>query len=278
MNTTTILNTLLILAIVWVSVAILYLVVGLVTHLVTRCRSEIRYNKRLKEFDKQSNKETSKEEIESEKSTKKEDALASLVAKSRPYIPPATSKEFPTLPATSPSEKGVENIDTFASELPELSGNSDDVSEEENELQIDYSDDMEEVDIEQNEREALLIFDEPTATEPSHSGGVLVKELVRLQQASQKEKLDEEEAEAVRETITKLQGTDLMEQYNKNNALFELEGKAIMKGIREVEVKEVEREEGEAESQSSFIVEQTSDISTSDTSDGEEERPLSYYL
>ncbi|MBR8713883.1 hypothetical protein [Porphyromonas levii] len=252
MNTTTILNTLLILAIVWVSVAILYLIVSLVTHLATRCRSKLRF--------------------ESEKTTEKEEALTSLVGKCRPYIPPANSNDFPTLPATSSSEKAVENIDTFASELPEQSGDSVAISEEENELLIDYSDDMEEVDLEQNEREALLIFDESSATEPPHSGGILVRELARLQQASQKEELDEEETEAVRETITKLQGTDLMEQYNKNFVLFEERNKGLMKVIREVE----EKEQNKATESQTLLI--NNEESKSSTSDEQEERPLSYYL
>lgn len=253
MNTTTILNTLLILAIVWVSIAILYLIVRLVTHLATRCRSKLRF--------------------ESEKTTEKEEALTSLVGKSRPYIPPANSNDFPTLPATSSSEKAVENIDTFASELPEQSGDSVAISEEENELLIDYSDDMEEVDLEQNEREALLIFDESSATEPPHSGGVLVRELARLQQASQKEELDEEETESVRETIIELQGTDFLEQYKKNWIHIDKESKGILKVIREVE------EQGqETESKNSSIINQIPDSSTSKTSKDEEKKPLSYYL
>lgn len=253
MNTTTtsILNTLLILAIVWVSMAILYLIVGLVTHLVTKCRFEIRYRKRKKEFDELS---------------KKEEAAFSLVGRSRPYIPSSPSNDFPIVPATSSPEKAVENIDTFALELPESLGNSDDVTEEDNELQIDYSDDMEEVDAEQEEREALLIFEESTVPEAPHSGGVLVKELALLQRTSQKEEL-EEEADAVRETITKLQGTDFMEQYKKNMAHFNVESKGIMKLIREVETKEVE-------SQSSLVVE----VATADSSEVVEEHPLSYYL
>lgn len=115
MNTTTtsILNSLLILAIVWVSVAILYLIVGLVTHLVTKCRSEIRYRRRLKEDNKKATKE-----IERAKATKVEETPFSLVGRSRPYIPPSPSNDFPIVPAPSSSEKAVENVDTFALNCP----------------------------------------------------------------------------------------------------------------------------------------------------------------
>lgn len=270
MNTTTtsILNTLLILAIVWVSMAILYLIVGLVTHLVTKCRSEIRYRKRLKEDNKKATKE-----IEAANAIKNEEVPFSLVGKSRPYISPSPSNDFPIVPATSPSEKSVENVDTFVPESPEQSGNSDEVIEEDNELQIDYTDDMEEVDEEQNEREALLIFDEPIAKEPLHSGGVLVKELALLQKTTQKEALDEEEVESVRETIIELQGTDFLEQYKKNWIHIDKESKGILKVIREVE------EQGqETESQNSSIINQIPDSSTSKTSKDEEKKPLSYYL
>lgn len=256
MNKGQLLNVLLFFVVIWVTVGTLYFL------FILSIKLSEKYHRYLR-----SRREQKKGAGEVATQTKGEEEYQ-LVGKSKSYSPPI-SKEFPTVPSTSSSEKAVENIDTFASELPEQSGNSVAISEEEeNELQIDYSDDMEEVDIEQNEREALLIFDESSATEPPHSGGVLVKELARLQQASQKEKLNEEETKAVRETITELQGTDLMEQYNKNNAHFELEGKAIMKVIREVETKG-----GDTESQSTSTVEQTSA-----PSEEPEGRPLSYYL
>lgn len=255
MNKEQLLTLLLFFVVIWATVGTVYLL------LILTIKLSEKYHRYLR------NRREQKKGLPEVVTQSEEREAYQLVGKTKSYSS-SISKEFPTLPATSLSEKAAENIDTFASELPEQSGNSVAISEEENELQIDYSDDMEEVDLEQNEREALLIFDEPTATEPPHSGGLLVKELARLQQASQKEELDEEETEALRETITELQGTDLMEQYNKNNAHFELEGKAIMKVIREVETKAED-----AESQSSSTVEQTSDIS-----EEPEERPLSYYL
>lgn len=208
MNTTTILNILLIMSIVWMSVAILYLIVKLVTQLMTRYPSKVHDIHRLKELDNLS-KNRANEEIEAANAIKNEEVPFSLVGKSRPYISPSPSNDFPIVPATSLSEKSVENVDPFVPESPEQSGNSDEVIEEDYELQIDYTDDMEEVvDEEQNEREALLIFEEPIVKEPLHSGGVLVKELALLQKTTQKEALDEEEVESVRETIIELQGTD----------------------------------------------------------------------
>ncbi|MDY3884360.1 hypothetical protein [Porphyromonas somerae] len=272
MNTTTILNILLIMSIVWMSVAILYLIVKLVTQLMTRYPSKVHDIHRLKELDNLS-KYRANEEIEAANAIKNEEVPFSLVGKSRPYISPSPSNDFPIVPATSPSEKSVENVDTFVPESPEQSGNSDEVIEEDYELQIDYTDDMEEVDEEQNEREALLIFVEPIVKEPLHSGGVLVKELALLQKTTQKEALDEEEVESVRETIIKLQGTDFLEQYKKNWIHIDKESKGILKVIREVE------EQGqETASKNSSIINQIPDSSTSKTSKDEEKKPLSYYL
>lgn len=235
MNTTTILNILLIMSIVWMSVAILYLIVKLVTQLMKRYPSKVHDIHRLKELDNLS-KNRANEEIEAANAIKNEEVPFSLVGKSRPYISPSPSNDFPIVPATSLSEKSVENVDPFVPESPEQSGNSDEVIEEDYELQIDYTDDMEEVvDEEQNEREALLIFEEPIVKEPLHSGGVLVKELALLQKTTQKEALDEEEVESVRETIIELQGTDFLEQYKKNWIHIDKESKGILKVIREVE-------------------------------------------
>ncbi|MDN4753889.1 hypothetical protein QYZ87_05010 [Porphyromonadaceae bacterium W3.11] len=273
MNTTTILNILLIMSIVWMSVAILYLIVKLVTQLITIYPSKVHDIHRLKELDNLS-KNRANEEIEAANAIKNEEVPLSLVGKSRPYISPSPSNDFPIVPATSLSEKSVENVDTFVPESPEQSGNSDEVIEEDYELQIDYTDDMEEeVDEEQNEREALLIFEEPIVKEPLHSGGVLVKELALLQKTTQKEALDEEEVESVRETIIELQGTDFLEQYKKNWIHIDKESKGILKVIREVE------EQGqETESKNSSIINQIPDSSTSKTSKDEEKKPLSYYL
>lgn len=258
MNTTALLNTLLILALVWLSVAILYLITGLLLKVVTRCRSDIRYKKRLEQPNQQTKGDLGKS-IERSPSSRKEEQLTNLVGKSQPFIP----QEFPSSPLTSPAEKAVENIPTFAPETPEVSGVSEHEMEEE--IDVDYSNDMEEVDPEEEEREALLLFDDTSATEPTPSGGVLVKELARLQGATQKEELEDEEAEAVKETVRALRGTDMLEQLNKNLAHFNETSKAIMKVIREVE-----EESLEAVIQEPPMIEERLEEA--------EERPLSYYL
>ncbi|TFH94116.1 hypothetical protein E4P47_08895 [Porphyromonas levii] len=253
---------LLILAVVWVSVAILYLMTGLLLKVVARCRSDIRYKKllkQLKQSDRQTNADLGKS-TERSPASRKDEQLAHLVGKSQPFIP----QEFHSPPLTSPSEKAVENIPTFAPESPEPSGASEHEVEVE-ELDVDYSNDMEEVDPEEEEREALLLFDDASATELTPSGGVLVKELARLQGATQKEELEEEEAEAVKATVRALRGTDMLEQLNKNLAHFNETGKAIMKVIREVE-----EEQLEVEFQQTPMIEERLEEA--------EERPLSYYL
>ncbi|MDN4754831.1 hypothetical protein QYZ87_09940 [Porphyromonadaceae bacterium W3.11] len=262
MNTTTLLNTLLILAVVWLSVAILYLITGLLLKVVARYRSDIRYKKLLKQLkhsDRKSDGDLG-QRTERSPSSRKEEQLARLVGKSQPFIP----QEFPSPLLTSPSEKAVENIPIFAPESPEIAGVSEHEMELE-ELDVDYSNDMEEVDPEEEEREALLLFDDASATEPSPSGGVLVKELARLQGATQKEELGEEEAEAVKATVRALRGTDMLEQLNKNLAHFNETGKAIMKVIREVEEEQLEV----AVQETPMIEEKLEET---------EERPLSYYL
>lgn len=260
MNTTALLNTLLILALVWLSVAILYLITGLLLKVVTRCRSDIRYKKRLEQPNQQTKGDLGKS-IERSPSSRKEEKLTNLVGKSQPFIP----QEFPSSPLTSPAEKAVENIPTFAPESPEVSGASEHKDGVVEELDVDYSNDMEEVDPEEEEREALLLFDDASATEPTPLGGVLVKELARLQGATQKEELEKEEAEAVKATVRALRGTNMLEQLNKNLAHFNETSKAIMKVIREVE-----EESLEVEIQETPMIEERLEEA--------EERPLSYYL
>lgn len=250
MNTTQLLNILLAFVVIWISVGTLYFL------FIISIKVSEKYHRFIR---------TKKEKQTPPNNKKVEEKVTEeyqLIGKTKPRI----TQEIPEIPSTSPEEKAVENIDRFASETPNLLGDSEEIpvetSEEENELQVDYSDDLEEVDWEQNEREALLIFEE--STEPPHTGGVLVKELVRLQNASQKEELDEEEEVAVRETIRELHGTDYMEQYNKNLAQFTEKGKAIAKVIRE-------------ENEKQPIVE-TQVLQENENLEEEEEKPLSYYL
>lgn len=71
------------------------------------------------------------------------------------------------------------------------------------------------------------------------------KRLALLQETTQKEALDEEEVESVRETIIELQGTDFLEQYKKNWIHIDKRVKGILRSLS--------KEQGQKQNQKTLL-------------------------
>lgn len=188
-----------------------------------------------------------------------------LVGRSKPFHSHSISK----VPAVSSSENPDEKPNTFAeknSPVPEETKEAEG-TEEDNEMQIDYT--MDESDEDTIIREELQIAD---AVMPEISpSAILAREVVRITGWHKNDDtLDEENEAEVLDTLQSIQGTQLMD-YIKEATLKQEKGhQKLLAAIRKAEEAEMTNEE-------TISPESDSAQENSDASE-EAERPLSYYL
>ena len=188
-----------------------------------------------------------------------------LVGRSKPFVSPSISE----VPAASSSENPDEKPDTFAEKSSSMSEDTKEAegTEEDNEMQVDYT--MDESDEDAIIREELQIAD---AVIPEVSpSAILAREVVRITSWHRNDDtLDEENEAEVQDTLQSIQGTQLMD-YIKEATLKQEKGhQKLLAAIRKAEEAEMTNEE-------TISPESDSAQENSDASE-EADRPLSYYL
>ena len=246
----------LILIIIWIMLGILYFYMRYVSPYGILIKKNEKGNEQTKEN------EATKEKDGQKGEGKEDQAEFVLIGKSRSISP-----IIPQVPSASSSENSEQNSNNFA---PQNSEKKEDMKEEDNEMDVDFE--MERVDEDEVAREELILPIESTSDETEMSGqSVLARDLVRLQKwAKNCEEADEKE---VKETIRKLQDSDLLDKYKENIAKMQGEQTSLLEKIRKAE---------EQSEQQAMLFSQNSipaDSSASDTSsDNDDDKPLSYYL
>ena len=183
-----------------------------------------------------------------------------LVGRSKPFI-------SPSVPAVSPTENPADNPNTFAAENSPVPEETEDTegTEEDNEMQIDYT--MDEPDEDIIAREELQIAD--AALPEVSPSAILAREVVRVTGWHKNDNtLDEENEAEVQDTLQSIRGTQLMDYIKEATLKQEEDHQKLLAAIRKVE--EVELQEDD-----------TATPETDDENDNEgtaEEKPLSYYL
>ena len=186
-----------------------------------------------------------------------------LVGRSKPFISPSV----PDVPAVSPTENPADNPNTFAAENSPVPEETEDTegTEEDNEMQIDYT--MDEPDEDIIAREELQIAD--AALPEVSPSAILAREVVRVTGWHKNDNtLDEENEAEVQDTLQSIRGTQLMDYIKEATLKQEKDHQKLLAAIRKVE--EVELQEDD-----------TATPETDDENDNEgtaEEKPLSYYL
>jgi len=186
-----------------------------------------------------------------------------LVGRSKPFISPSV----PDVPAVSPTENPADNPNTFAAENSPVPEETEDTegTEEDNEMQIDYT--MDEPDEDIIAREELQIAD--AALPEVSPSAILAREVVRVTGWHKNDNtLDEENEAEVQDTLQSIRGTQLMDYIKEATLKQEEDHQKLLAAIRKVE--EVELQEDD-----------TATPETDDENDNEgtaEEKPLSYYL
>ena len=246
----------LILIIIWIMPGILYFYMRYVSPYGILIKKNKKGNEQTKEN------EATKEKDGQKGEGKEDQAEFVLIGKSRSISP-----IIPQVPSASSSENSEQNSNNFA---PQNSEKKKDMKEEDNEMDVDFE--MERVDEDEVAREELILPIESTSDETEMSGqSVLARDLVRLQKwAKDCEEADEKE---VKETIRRLQDSDLLDKYKENIAKMQGEQTSLLEKIRKAE---------EQSEQQAMLFSQNSipaDSSASDTSsDNDDDKPLSYYL
>ena len=258
---------LLILTVVWLLVGILFLWQQL--HIV-RQRIEEESEKKNKQKQKQSTSSVTQDQVEQ--------ARQVLVGKSKSYRErydeiskeiTTNSQKIPDVPDTSSKEKSADNPNTFAGKNSAVSEGKEGEKEtdEENEIQIDYT--MDESDEDTIIREELQIAD---AVMPEISpSAILAREVVRITGWHKNDDtLDEENEAEVLDTLQSIQGTQLMDYIKEATLKQEKDHQKLLAAIRKAEEAEMTNEE-------TISPESDSAQENSDASE-EADRPLSYYL
>lgn len=201
-----------------------------------------------------------------EKEPKKGQDSHVLIGKSKTFIAPS----IPQIPAVSSSEKAIENTNTFAgqnaqTEQQAAEETEDNKEEGENEIQVAYT--MDEPDEDAIVREELQIADE--AMPEAVPTGILSRDLEKVSRWSNKDDtLDDEYETEVHETLRSIRGTDLMEYMKKVTLQQEPKHRKLLAAIRKVE---------EAE-QPKDPIPASSDERREGNNEDMEGKPLSYYL
>ena len=172
-----------------------------------------------------------------------------------------SSLDFPRAPSISLAETREEKSNTF---VPQEAENPDDeppISDEDNEMDVAYTTD--EVDEDEVVREELLLDVSP---QPEVSpSAILARDLVRMARwAKSDEELNEEDEAEVQDTLSKVQGSDLMAKYKENLLAEEAKHSRLLSLVRKAE---------EEQRQEDVTIDGT--LSSMDAS---EARPLDYYL
>ena len=186
-----------------------------------------------------------------------------LVGRSKPFHSPS----IPEVPAVSSSENSTDNPDTFAAENSSMPEETEDTegTEEDNEMQIDYT--MDEPDEDSIAREELQIAD--AALPEVSPSAILAREVVRVTGWHKNDNtLDEENEAEVQDTLQSIRGTQLMDYIKEATLKQEKDHQKLLAAIRKVEEAELQEDD-------------TATPETDDENDNEgtaEEKPLSYYL
>ena len=186
-----------------------------------------------------------------------------LVGRSKPFISPSV----PDVPAVSLTENPADNPNTFAAENSPVPEETEDTegTEEDNEMQIDYT--MDEPDEDIIAREELQIAD--AALPEVSPSAILAREVVRVTGWHKNDNtLDEENEAEVQDTLQSIRGTQLMDYIKEATLKQEKDHQKLLAAIRKVEEAEVQEDD-------------TATPETDDENDNEgtaEEKPLSYYL
>ena len=186
-----------------------------------------------------------------------------LVGRSKPFISPSV----PDVPAVSPTENPADNPNTFAAENSPVPEETEDAegTEEDNEMQIDYT--MDEPDEDIIAREELQIAD--AALPEVSPSAILAREVVRVTGWHKNDNtLDEENEAEVQDTLQSIRGTQLMDYIKEATLKQEKDHQKLLAAIRKVEEAELQEDD-------------TATPETDDENDNEgtaEEKPLSYYL
>ena len=193
-----------------------------------------------------------------------------LVGRSKPFVSPSISK----VPAVSSTENPADNPNTFAAENSPVPEETEDAegTEEDNELQVDYT--MDESDEDSIVREELQIAD--AALPEVSPSAILAREVVRITGWHKNDDaLDEENEAEVQNMLQSIRGTQLMDYIKEATLKQEKDHQKLLAAIRKAE--EAELEESNISSSSDFETNSNVESSNSDVSE-DDEHPLSYYL
>ena len=151
-----------------------------------------------------------------------------LVGRSKGF----TSPIFPAVPEVSSSEKSAEIAPNFAAQNAE--------STESNELEVDYA--QEDIDEEEVLREEILWQD--NLVQDVSPTSILTRDLFRLSKWSkQDDSLDEEDESEVKTTLQSLQGTDLLTRYMAELTKQTAAHQKLLQVLRKAEAEEEQEEE-----------------------------------
>ena len=193
-----------------------------------------------------------------------------LVGRSKPFVSPSISK----VPAVSSTENPADNPNTFAAENSLVPEETEDAegTEEDNELQVDYT--MDEPEEDSIVREELQIAD--AALPEVSPSAILAREVVRITGWHKNDDaLDEENEVEVQNMLQSIRGTQLMDYIKEATLKQEKDHQKLLAAIRKTE--EAELEESNISSSSDFETNSNVESSNSDVSE-DDEHPLSYYL
>lgn len=147
-----------------------------------------------------------------------------------------TSQVIPAVPEASLSEESAEIAPTFAAQNAE----SEDENAESNELEVDYT--QEDIDEEEVLREEILWRD--NLSQDVSPASILTRDLLRLSKWSKHDdSLDEEDESEVKTTLQSLQGTDLLTQYMAELTKQTAAHQKLLQVLRKAEAEEEQEEE-----------------------------------
>ena len=262
-------NILLFLIAVWVFIGILFLW----QQFRMACR-------RLEKACEKKNEQEQKQSTLSVTQDQIEQARKMLVGKSKSYREryaeiskeiTTNSQNIPAIPDTSSKEKPADNPNTFAAENSSMPEETEG-TEEDNEMQVDYT--MDEPEEDSIVREELQIAD--AALPEVSPSTILAREVVRITGWHKNDDaLDEENEVEVQNMLQSIRGTQLMDYIKEATLKQEKDHQKLLAAICKTE--EAELEESNISSSSDFETNSNVESSNSDVSE-DDEHPLSYYL
>ena len=193
-----------------------------------------------------------------------------LVGRSKPFHSHSISK----VPAVSSTENPADNPNTFAAENSPVPEETEDTegTEEDNELQVDYT--MDEPEEDSIVREELQIAD--AALPEVSPSAILAREVVRITGWHKNDDaLDEENEAEVQNMLQSIRGTQLMDYIKEATLKQEKDHQKLLAAIRKAE--EAELEESNISSSPDSETDSNVESCNNDVTE-DDERPLSYYL